>query len=92
MVMIPAGLLTKNDCASSNLPDSSVSWCSAVKWSESVRELIRGLLRLRPCELLLLEAGSWGRRQLGNPEEGERSPFEAVTRQRLVKTQQTKKT
>jgi hypothetical protein len=32
------------------------------------------------------------RGQFGNPEEGERPPFEAVTRQRLVKTQHTEKT
>jgi hypothetical protein len=30
------------------------------------------------CELLLLEAGSWGRGQFGNPEEGERPPLEAA--------------
>jgi hypothetical protein len=30
--------------------------------------------------------------QFGNPEERERSPLEAVTIQRLVKTQQTEKT
>jgi hypothetical protein len=32
------------------------------------------------------------RRELGNPEEQERTPFEAATRQRLVKTQQVEKT
>jgi hypothetical protein len=32
------------------------------------------------------------RGHFGNPEEGERSPFGAVTRQRLVKTQQAEKT
>jgi hypothetical protein len=31
------------------------------------------------------------RGQFGNPEEGERPPLEAVTSQRLVKTQQTEK-
>jgi hypothetical protein len=34
---------------------------------------------------LLWEAGSWGRGQFGNPEEGERSPLETVTKKRLVK-------
>jgi hypothetical protein len=32
------------------------------------------------------------RGQFGNPEEGEHPPSEAVTRQRLAKTQQTEKT
>jgi hypothetical protein len=40
------------------------------------------------CEKLVAEA--WG--QFGNPEEGERPSLEAVTRQRLVKTQQAEKT
>jgi hypothetical protein len=35
-----------------------------MEWSELVgewvSELVRGLLRFSPCELLLLEAGSWG--------------------------------
>jgi hypothetical protein len=40
------------------------------------------------CELLLLlwEACSWGRRQFGNPEEGERPPLGATAEQRLMKT------
>jgi hypothetical protein len=33
------------------------------------------------------EAGSWGRGQLGNPEEGERPQLEAATKQRLVKNE-----
>jgi hypothetical protein len=36
--------------------------------SEWVSEWVRRLLRLSPCELFLLEAGSWGRGQFGNPE------------------------
>jgi hypothetical protein len=32
---------------------------SAVQWSELVGEWVRELLRFSPCELLLLEAGSW---------------------------------
>jgi hypothetical protein len=32
------------------------------------------------------------RGQFGNPEEGERPPLKAATRQRLVKTQRTEKT
>jgi hypothetical protein len=35
------------------------------------------------CEKLVAEA----RGQFGNPEEGERPPLKAVTRQRLLKTQ-----
>jgi hypothetical protein len=47
----------------------------------SVGELARGPLRFS-CELLLLEAGIRGVGPFGNPEEGERPPFEAVTKQR----------
>jgi hypothetical protein len=43
---------------------------------------VRELMGLSRCELLLLEASNWGRGQLGNPEEGERPPFEAATKQR----------
>jgi hypothetical protein len=56
-------------------------------WLASQLEDCWGLSR---CEVLLWEAGSWGREQFGNPEEGERQTLEAVTR-RLVKTQQTEK-
>jgi hypothetical protein len=38
-----------------------------------------------------LAAGSWGREELGNPEEVKRQPLEAVTR-KPVKTQQAEKT
>jgi hypothetical protein len=45
------------------------------------------------CSVLLMwEAGSWGRGQFVNPEEGERLPLEATTEQRLMKTQQAEKT
>jgi hypothetical protein len=54
-----------------------------------VSELVKGLLRFSVCELLLLEAGSWGW-YFRNPEEGERLPLEAVTG-KLVKTQQAEK-
>jgi hypothetical protein len=47
-----------------------------------VGELVRELLLFSCCELLLLEAGSWGRGQFGNPEEGERPPLETPTKQR----------
>jgi hypothetical protein len=40
------------------------------------------LLELRGCELLLLESARWGRRQSGNPQEGERPLLEAATKQR----------
>jgi hypothetical protein len=42
----------------------------------------RELLGLSRCELLLVEAGSWGQGQFANPEEGERSVLEAATKQR----------
>jgi hypothetical protein len=43
---------------------------------------VRELLRFSRCELLLLEADSWGREQFENPEEGERQSLEASTKQR----------
>jgi hypothetical protein len=52
-----------------------------VEWSELVGERTAAMK-------LVAEA----RGQFRNPEEGERPPLEAVTRQRLVKTQQTEKT
>jgi hypothetical protein len=48
---------------------------------ELVSELVRELLSFSR-ESLLLEAGSGGRGQFGNPEEGERPPLEAGTKQR----------
>jgi hypothetical protein len=33
------------------------------------------------CSCEMWEADSWGRWQFGNPEEGERPPLEAVTKQ-----------
>jgi hypothetical protein len=51
-----------------------------------VNQVARGLLGLNRCELLLREAGSWGRGYFGKPKEGERLPLEAATEQRLVKT------
>jgi hypothetical protein len=56
---------------------------------ELVDELVRELLWHSSCELLLWEAGSWGQGQFRNPEEGERPPLEAATKQRLVKTEKT---
>jgi hypothetical protein len=41
----------------------------------------RELLGFSHCELLLLEAGSWGWCQFRNPEEGERPLLEATTKQ-----------
>jgi hypothetical protein len=55
--------------------------CSGAKW---FGERGKGTAAV----MLVAEA----RGQFGNPEKGERPPLEAVTRQRLVKTQQTKKT
>jgi hypothetical protein len=37
----------------------------------------------------LWEAGNWGRRQFGNPKEGESPTLKAATKQRLVKTYRT---
>jgi hypothetical protein len=61
--------------------------------SESVSERLVGELvsAITAGIQLLWEAGSWGTGIVGNPEEGERPPLEAVTR-RLVKTQHTEKT
>jgi hypothetical protein len=59
-----------------------------VEWSE----LVWGLLEFSRCEVLLWETGSWGLGQFKIPEEWERPPLGAVTRQRLVKTQQAEKT
>jgi hypothetical protein len=47
---------------------------------------------VQPLWLLLLEAVAEARGQFGNPEEGERPSLEAVTRARLMNTQQTEKT
>jgi hypothetical protein len=53
--------------------NSSVSECSAVqyseaKWSELVSsQLVREMLQLGRCELLLLEAGSWGTGSVREP-------------------------
>jgi hypothetical protein len=55
-------------------------------------ELVRGLLRFSHCEMLLSGSGGLGRGLFRNPEEVERPPLEAATRQRLVKTRQTEKT
>jgi hypothetical protein len=52
--------------------------CNQDQLAVSVRELL-GFSR---CELLLLDAGSGGRGQFGNPEEGERPPLEADSKQR----------
>jgi hypothetical protein len=51
-----------------------------------VSELIRGLLQFSFWEPLLLEAGSWGRGEFGNPEKGECPPLKAATKQWLVET------
>jgi hypothetical protein len=60
-----------------------------VGWSELVGERsVGGLLRFSCCQKLVAEA----RRHFGSPENGERPPLEAVTGQRLVKTQQAEKT
>jgi hypothetical protein len=52
-----------------------------VKWRVGcwgVGGLVRGLLRLSGSQLLLLEAGTWGREEFGNPEEGKISPLKPL--------------
>jgi hypothetical protein len=51
--------VVRSEAVSRDLPISvqSVEW-SGASWL--VSEWVRGLLRLSPCELLLLETGSWG--------------------------------
>jgi hypothetical protein len=51
--------------------------------NDSANKTVKKLLELSRCELLLLEAGSWGRRQFGEQEE--RRPLEAVTTERQRK-------
>jgi hypothetical protein len=65
-----------------------LSWAELVDWrvNELVTELVRGLLQFIRCDLLLLEAGSWGRGQIGNSEAGERPPLKAATKERPVET------
>jgi hypothetical protein len=65
--------------------DLLIDWQS-VAFVGELMSLVRWLLELNYCELLLLQAGSWGWGQFGNPEERERLSLEAATRQRLVKT------
>jgi hypothetical protein len=64
--------------------ESLKSWL--VSWWVSV------MLWLGHCDLLLLEAGSWGQGQFGNPEEGECPPLKISTKQQLVETLQTQNT
>jgi hypothetical protein len=58
-----------------------------VSWLVSI-QLVRGLLQLSGCEKLVAEARGTVRETRGRG----MSATEAVTRQRLVKTQQTEKT
>lgn len=51
-----------------------------------MNELARKYPGLSRCELLLLEIGSWGRREFVDPEEEKRLPLEAAMGQRLLKT------
>jgi hypothetical protein len=57
------------------------SCCNQDKLAVAVREQ----LRFSRCELLLCQAGSWGRRKFGNPEDGECPPLEAATKQRQLR-------
>jgi hypothetical protein len=47
-----------------------------------VGQSVKELLRFSRCEMLLLESGSCGRGPFGNPEEGERPPSKAATKQK----------
>jgi hypothetical protein len=49
---------------------------------DQIAVAVRELLEFRPCELLLLEADSWGQGEFRNQEEGEHPPFKAATKQR----------
>jgi hypothetical protein len=62
-----------------------ISWAVRIKWSEAVGEWVIGLLWFSSCELLVLEAGSWGTVS-AQKQEGERPPLKAATKQRLVET------
>jgi hypothetical protein len=69
--------------------DRPADWSSVVtEDSESVELswMSQRTAEISRCELLLLETGSWGRGQFGNPEEGERPLLEASAEQRLMKT------
>jgi hypothetical protein len=46
----------------------------------AVSELVTGLLWFSHCELLLLEAGSWGLGEFGKPQDRECPPLEAATK------------
>jgi hypothetical protein len=52
-------------------------------------ELVRGALGFSSYELLVWEAGSWGRGRFGNPEEGERLSLEAANKQRQQRRDST---
>jgi hypothetical protein len=67
--MSPVGLGTKNYCAGEDQQQFS---------SQSA---VRELLRFSCCKLLLSQAGGRGRKQFGNPEEGECLPLEAAIKQ-----------
>jgi hypothetical protein len=54
-----------------------VGWC--------VSGLFREVLGFSLCELLLLEADNWARRDFVDPAVVERTPLEAATKQQLVK-------
>jgi hypothetical protein len=53
-----------------------------INLTSALSELVRELLWFSHCKLLLLEAGSWGWEQFGNPVEGYRPPLKATTKQR----------
>jgi hypothetical protein len=49
--------------------------------------VVKQLRLLESCSSEKWETDSWGRAQLGNPEERECPPLEATTKQRLLKTE-----
>jgi hypothetical protein len=60
-------------------PTQSVPSCYN---QDQLAAAVRELLGFGRCELLPLEAVSWGWGQFGNTQEGERPPLETATKQR----------
>jgi hypothetical protein len=81
---------TKDRCFLCGPCRDAISGTVSEEWVQSVTEVdeqsVWGVLKFSRCVLLLLEAGSRGRGDFGSREEGERSPLEAATKQRLLET------
>jgi hypothetical protein len=72
-------------------PVVKTNWLGVYRQSQSDSDYNSELFveSVESCRCDKWEAGSWGRGQFGNPEEGQRPPLEAATKQRLVKTAKT---